>query len=136
MSAVAVTPELEDFVKAAFRDDAIEKTGMHGKKDAPVAFTAAEGGKILGTVIVQLFWGQLHVKNVIVDKAARGKGIAAKLMQQAHDYGRAQGCSFVFVETLSFQAEGFYEKLGYHREFKRDGYAANAAYIYMKKDLT
>ena len=82
-----------------------------------------------------IFWGQLHIKNVLVQKDFRGQGIATRLMQSAHVYGLEQGCSFSFLETMSFQAEEFYKKLGYQSELRRAGYRENTAFIYMKKDL-
>jgi hypothetical protein len=36
---------------------------------------------------------------------------------------------------MSFEAEGFYEKLGYLVEFKRDGYEQNSQLIFLKKAI-
>jgi ribosomal protein S18 acetylase RimI-like enzyme len=134
ISVETVTPELKDFINAAFEKYALAKTGMHDLKD-PVAFVVYEGDKKLGTVIAQMFWGQLHIKTALIDEEARGKGTGRTLMEQAHAYGRENGANFSYVETMSFQAQGFYEKLGYKKQYVRDGHSGGTSMIYLKKEL-
>jgi len=50
-------------------------------------------------------------------------------------YGKEYGCSFAFVETMNFQASEFYQKLGFQIELKRDGYAGDRCFYYLRKDL-
>lgn len=130
-----VTDALKAFIAEGFARHALQLTGIDGCRDKPVGFVAEEDGKVMGAVVAQLFWGQLNIKNVIVSEEARGQGLAARLIEQAHDYGHLHGCDFAFVETMSFQARGFYEKLGYKVEFIRDGFASGSSFIYMKKEL-
>lgn len=132
----AAGDEHKAFFDEGFSRHAVAQTGMDGANGAAQAFVIRDdAGAIRAGVVARIFWGQLHIKNVLCDDAARGKGYAAQLMREAHDYGRAQGCGFAFVETMSFQAEGFYSKLGYVTEFVRPGYAAGTSFIYMKKEL-
>lgn len=131
-----VTPELKAFITEGFSRHAMIETGVDGVKDQPVAFVAHDReGEAIGAVVVLLFWGQLHIKNLYVDEKCRGQGIARALMDKAHDYGRSHRCDFAFVETMSFQAEGFYAALGYETEYRRAGYAAGTSFIYMQKKL-
>lgn len=130
-----VTPELKTFITEGFSRHAIEQTGMDGVRDQPVAFTAYDGDQIMGTVVVLIFWGQLHVKNLYVAPEYRNCGVARELMMRAHNYGISHNCDFAFVETMSFQAEGFYNKLGYKTEYRRPGYAADTAFVYLQKSL-
>lgn len=132
----AVADEHKAFFDEGFSRHAVAQTGTDGAKGAAQAFVMRDdAGVIRAGVVARIFWGQLHIKNVLCDDALRGKGYAAQLMREAHDYGRQQGCSFAFVETMNFQAEGFYRKLGYVTEFVRPGYAAGTSFIYMKKEL-
>ncbi len=50
---------------------------------------------------------------VWVSDEPRGRGLATKLTQEAESEAIRRGCPRVFLETLSFQALPFYEKLGY-----------------------
>jgi GNAT superfamily N-acetyltransferase len=124
----------ETFINEGFRRHNFEQTGLHGRQPS-VAFTLRDGDDLAGAVVVKLFWGQLNVISLFVADKWRGQGVAQRLIDRAHDYGRENGCDFSFLETLSFQAEGFYRKNGYETEMRRDGYAAGASFLYMKKNL-
>jgi hypothetical protein len=57
-------------------------------------------------------------------------------MKQALQYGRKNNCPFAFVETMSFQAKDFYQKLGFKIEFTRTGFAHGTSFHYMKRDFS
>ncbi len=51
-------------------------------------------------------------------------------------FGRNSGCSLATIQTMSFQeAEFFYKKLGYVRDFRRRRYINDSQCIFMKKEL-
>lgn len=49
-------------------------------------------------------------RNIFVDERTRGKGIGRSLAELAIEKGGELGCRFALVETLSFQAVGFYTR--------------------------
>ena len=130
-----VTEDLKQLIQDGFKRHALEKTGMDGMMEEAVSFVAYDGKKVVGVLVAALFWGQLRIKNLIFEEAYRERGIASELMARAHAYGLENGTTVSFLETMDFQAPGFYEKLGYKTEFARTGYAANASFIFMRKDL-
>jgi ribosomal protein S18 acetylase RimI-like enzyme len=131
-----LTASLKEQILTIFKQHALQQVGMHGIDDELVAFTIyGDSNKIIGCVVVQIFWGQLHIKNLVVAEAYRKQGIGKRLMQHAVEYGKSQGCSFAFVETMSFQAPAFYHKLGFVTEFERTGYVRGLSFYYLKKDL-
>lgn len=108
----------------------------HDEKFEPVAFVASnERDLFAGAVVAEHFWGALHIKYVFVEEAFRGCKIATQLMQHAMAYGKNRKCRFAFVETMSFQALGFYKKLGFELEFTRSGYKHGTSFHYLRKDL-
>lgn len=136
VSPQPVTDDLKKVIDDGLDRFSTERMGVNGFRGKQVAFVARnDNGDFQGAVTAAVFWGQLHIKNVLVEKDFRGQGIASRLMQSAHVYGVDQGCSFSFLETMSFQAEGFYKKLGYVTELRRAGYREETAFIYMRKDL-
>jgi hypothetical protein len=56
-------------------------------------------------------------------------------MKKALQYGRDKDCPFAFVETMSFQALDFYQKMGFQLELTRTGYAHGTSFHYLRKDL-
>lgn len=68
---------------------------------------------LVGGLLGATYLGWLQVHTVWMSDALRGKGYGTRLMRQAEDEARERGCPRVFLETYSFQALPFYEKLGY-----------------------
>jgi len=56
-------------------------------------------------------------------------------MEHAFTFGRENKCPFAFVETMSFQAVEFYQKIGFQLEFTRSGYAHGTSFHYLRKDF-
>ena len=130
-----LTAERKASIYEAFAKHAIDSVGFDGLAQEPVAFEIMENDVSLGVVVCQLFWGNLHIKYLLTNKEHRGRGIARALMEHAFAFGKENGCHFAFVETMSFQAPEFYQKLGFEIELKRDGYAAGTSFYYLKKVL-
>jgi GNAT superfamily N-acetyltransferase len=59
--------------------------------------------------------GWLFVELLGIPEAARGDGVGTRLMREAERIAASRGCIGVHLDTCSFQAPGFYEKLGYTR---------------------
>lgn len=125
---------LKKKIYEGFSRHAIAMTGFDEKFD-PVAFIANEKNIFAGAIVVELFWGALHIKYVYVEAKYRGHGVATKLMEQALAYGRENQCPFAFVETMNFQALGFYQKMGFELEFTRSGYKHGTSFHYLRKNL-
>lgn len=92
-------------------------------------------GEILGGVLGQLWGGWLHVTYLWVADAARGQGYGTRLMQDAEAYAIARGAIGATLETYSFQARPFYERLGYQVIGTLDGYPPGHAKFFLKKTL-
>lgn len=134
ISQQMLTEDLKKQIYEGFSRHAIIMTG-HDEKFQPIAFLAQERGCFVGAIVLESFWGNLHVKYLYVDENYRGKGIGASLIERTLKMGRESSCSFVFVETMSFQALEFYQKMGFQLEFTRSGYAHGTSFHYLKRDL-
>jgi len=63
-------------------------------------------------------WGRsayewLFVELLFVPESLRGAGVGTGLMRQAEQIARDRRCTGVWLDTFSFQALPFYQKLGY-----------------------
>jgi len=72
-----------------------------------------EAGDVLGGLL-GLVWGHwLHVTTLWITEGARGRGHGTRLMRAAEAYAVTRGAVGATLETHSFQARPFYERLGY-----------------------
>ncbi|RFP13778.1 MULTISPECIES: N-acetyltransferase [unclassified Duganella] len=78
-----------------------------------VATVKDDGGKLVGGLLGATYLGWLQIQVVWLDDSVRGLGYGSELMAIAEREALRRGVQNAFVETLSFQALPFYEKLGY-----------------------
>jgi GNAT superfamily N-acetyltransferase len=84
------------------------------------------------------FWGAtmfewLHVGLLFVPESLRSQGVGSALMASAEEEARKRGCRGAYVDTFSFQAGPFYEKLGYARFGTLQDYPPGYSQIYFCK---
>ncbi|MGK3141032.1 GNAT family N-acetyltransferase [Pantoea sp. C2G6] len=77
----------------------------------------------------------LRIEMLWVSEALRGQGVGSQLIQAAEQEARARGCRFAQVDTVSFQARPFYEKLGYTLRFSLADYPRHHQRHYLTKAL-
>jgi GNAT superfamily N-acetyltransferase len=70
-------------------------------------------GDLLAGLTGDFGLGWLHVDFLVVAPGHRGRGLGARLLQEAEARTRARGGLGVHLETLSFQALPFYLRQGY-----------------------
>ena|SRR5271165_2702321 len=111
-------------------------TDVLGKFDPRLlTVTIRDKGAIVGGLAGETYLGWMFVRWLWVSEPRRRKGWGRKLIQAAEAEARKRGVSNVYVDTFSFQAPGFYEKLGY-REFGRlKQFPAEQDRIWMSKAL-
>jgi ribosomal protein S18 acetylase RimI-like enzyme len=102
---------------------------------APVSISLREKGKIVGGIVAQIFFGWMFVEFFWIDDKHRGRGLGQRLLEAAEAQARKKGVKNVYLDTFSFQAPGFYKKLGY-REFGRlKKYPAGHDRVWLTKAL-
>jgi predicted N-acetyltransferase YhbS len=107
-----------------------------GKFDhRPLTVTIRERGRILGGLVGETFFGWMFVSLLWVSDQHRGNGWGSSLMWTAEAEARERGVRHVYLDSFSFQAPAFYEKLGY-REFGRlQDFPAGYDRVWMTKAL-
>jgi GNAT superfamily N-acetyltransferase len=74
-----------------------------------------DANQLAGGLSGELFWTILAVHLLWVEDRYRGIGYGTLLMKEAERIARECGCEVSFLATISFQAPGFYHKLGYRQ---------------------
>jgi GNAT superfamily N-acetyltransferase len=102
----------------------------------PVAFFLRdENGEVLGGLLGDIWAAWLHVKTLAVAAPARGQGFGRELMKRAERYALGRGCTDAFLDTFSFEARSFYEKLGYRVFGVLENHPAGHQHYFMTKRL-
>ena len=76
-----------------------------------VEYTA--DGEIIGGILGGTYWGWMYIDILWVAEKYRRQGIGTKLLAEAEKEAVRRGCHHVHLDTMSWQAPGFYRKHGY-----------------------
>lgn len=95
----------------------------------------ADSGDTVGGLYSYSFYDWLYIDVLVVPEALRGRGLGRELMRRIEIEAMAQGCIGVWLNTFSFQARGFYEKLGYEVFGTIDDHPPGAQRFFLRKRL-
>jgi ribosomal protein S18 acetylase RimI-like enzyme len=79
----------------------------------PIGVFVRDRGSVVGGLAGETYAGWLFIRYLWVSEALRGQGVGRKLMDGGEERAFERGCHSAWVDTFSFQAPGFYKKLGY-----------------------
>jgi ribosomal protein S18 acetylase RimI-like enzyme len=106
--------------------------------NASLTIGARDGNQnIIGGLLVGLQpgWRWMRLDWLWIEESHRGAGIGRRLIELAEREGQKLGCLHVAVDTLEFQARGFYEKLGYSVYAVQEDYPVGHRKFLMRKTL-
>ncbi len=106
--------------------DELKAIGVFIKDDAGRKLAGLTGSTSGNWLRIDMLW---------VSDELRGQGAGSQLMLAAEQEARARGCIYAQVDTASFQARPFYEKLGYQLRFSLDNYPREHQRHYLSKAL-
>ena len=93
----------------------------------------SDTGEIIAGFNGHTWGGCCELSNVWVHERYRGEGLGALLLRAAEAEAAARGCVRVVLATHTFQAPGFYERMGYQRKHAIEGCPkCHADIIYVK----
>lgn len=130
----APTPEDIAEVRAGLMAFNAGHINMAEMKDIGVFITDAAGKK-LGGLTGSTTGNWLRIDMLWVSEALRGQGAGTQLIRAAEEEARQRGCQYAQVDTASFQARPFYEKMGYTVRFTLENYPRQHQRIYLTKTL-
>lgn len=80
----------------------------------PLFAVARDGdGQLLGGLTAETQFAWLRVSIMAVVAGERNRGTGRRLLAAAEDEAIRRGCRYAYVDTMDYQAPGFYQKLGY-----------------------
>lgn len=72
-------------------------------------------GRVVGGLILQSYWKESYIELLWLSARTRGQGRGRALIQEAERRARRRGSKLIHLNTYSFQAPDFYERMGYRR---------------------
>jgi GNAT superfamily N-acetyltransferase len=72
---------------------------------------------------------------VYLPEDLRGAGLGRQLMEQAEQEAIHRGCHIIWLDTFTFQARGFYERLGYTVFGTLEDYPPGHSRFFLRKNL-
>ena len=125
---------LSRFVTESLAAYNIAATGQEGWY--PLGFfLKSSRGEWLGGLLGNVWGGWLHVTHLWVAAPVRRCGNGTRLLQAAEEYAVERGCFAATLETASFEARPFYEKLGYRVFAALEDYPPGHTKYYLRKQL-
>ena len=110
-----------------------EKLGK--QKYKRLAVSLRERGKIVGGIVGEVWTNVLFIQLFWIEQKLRGKDYGTKLIGAIEDEARRFGATRSYVDTMSFQAPGFYRSCGYEEFGSIDGYPRGVTRHWLTKSL-
>jgi ribosomal protein S18 acetylase RimI-like enzyme len=110
------------------------RTGRREREAVTLAVRDGDG-RIVGGLVAVVYWDWMYVSMLWIDEAHRGQGTGEALVRRAEEEARALGARGLYLDTLSFQAPGFYRKLGFREIGRLDDIPAGHSRHWMAKLL-
>ena len=94
-----------------------------------------ENEVIIAGLISAICWNWMEIDILWVDDNRRGQGFGKRLLEEAEQIARSKDCTFIKLNTFSFQAPEFYKKYGYVVMAIIENAPKGKNHYYFKKDL-
>lgn len=98
-------------------------------------FDRLKSGEIVAGLTGKTYWNYLDIGFLWVADSYRNQGRATAIIKAAEEEALKRGCRNVLLDTYSFQALGFYKKLGYREYGCLNGFSGNHSRHYLHKQL-
>ncbi|UPO90313.1 GNAT family N-acetyltransferase [Niallia sp. Man26] len=108
---------------------------LGGRYEEICLFLKDDKGTVRGGILSEVCWNWLEIHTFMIDEDMRKSGYGTKLLAEVEKIAVEKDCDFIKVDTLSFQALGFYEKNGYQVYGTLDNVGREHKHYYLKKEL-
>ncbi|MBD3919291.1 GNAT family N-acetyltransferase [Paenibacillus sp. PR3] len=92
-------------------------------------------GDIIAGLNSAVCWNWMEIDIIWVDEHHRGEGLGSRLLTEAERIAREHHCSFIKLNTFSFQAPDFYRKYGYEVIAIIEDAPSGHQHYFLKKQL-
>ena len=129
-----VSPEIRRALEDGLTRHALPVTRVPGFE--PLAVLARDRqGALVGGAIGTINWNWLRVSLLWVSEDCRRAGLGRRLLIEMEGVAARHGCTRAHLDTFSYQARPFYERLGYRLFGVLDDYPTGHQRFFLEKTL-
>ncbi len=103
----------QSVIRGGLSDYNIGQAGYRDARPLAVLVSDSETEEVIGGLLGRTSMGLLFIDLFFLPERLRRRGIGGRVIQAAEAEALGRGCSRAILFTVTFQAPGFYERLGY-----------------------
>ena len=108
---------------------------MGKQKYKRLAISLREGEKVVGGIVGEVWTTVLFIQLFWIEQKLRKKDHGTRLIKAIEDEARRLGAVRSYLDTMSFQAPGFYRSCGYEEFGSIEGYPGGVTRHWFTKSL-
>jgi GNAT superfamily N-acetyltransferase len=108
-------PALRDAILKPLRAFNESKVGPITAEPLAITLRDPESDAVTGGLWGHSVMGWLFVDLLVVPEGLRGRGLGSSLIRKAEEIAIKRSCVGIWLYTITFQAPGFYQKMGFQR---------------------
>ena len=131
-----LTASEQSVLSAGFHNHTEEQAAPEYRKERVKWLAFDERQDVRAVLTADILWDWIYVDELWISPEYRGQGLGRQLMQLAEELARSQDLQGLWLWTQSWQAEGFYKRLGYTQFTRFDDFPKGHSRIGFRKKLT
>ena len=105
------------------------------RDETPLSIVARDGDAVAGGLNGSIHWGWCYIRHLWVHEDWRRRGLGRWLLAEAEAQAKARDCAGLYVDTFNEAAVAFYERAGFARFGRIEGFPPGHARTFLQKRL-
>ena len=128
-----VTEQERQAILQPLRDYNISHCGKNPFETFGLLLRDPVSQEVVGGLYGQISYGWMFIELLSVPESMRTQGTGSHLMRSADALAREKGCAGIWLDTFSFQAQPFYERLGFTVFGVQENFPPGYRCVYLRK---
>jgi ribosomal protein S18 acetylase RimI-like enzyme len=110
-------------------------TDFGPRDETPLSIVARQGDTVIGGLNGSTHWGWCYIRHLWVHDDWRRRGLGRRLLAEAEAEAQARDCAGLYVDTFNEAAVAFYERAGFARFGRIEGFPPGHTRTFLQKRL-